>query len=699
MPPKGKSKLTGLVADPYDPLYSAINIKLKGYNGPKAYTLRAQPKKRSRKESNSDSDDDVASKPKTRKRNKSKATDYSQYDDPSFLIQLEHYMIELKPTINKLEQSVLSGSEEDSEKIEKMKQEIARLKRLEPTLKSAIKHIKTMLDRENLESSKMTTKIKHLMEPSVIKARKDFIIAIFTGEVTSQLLNTHLDSLISLCEYGLKLPDQPDLIDLLRHEYTTKCKPLQANVLGKLATNIHLQGAYKQFTTPLFFALEEVDALESAKSDLLQEFFKNISNNMRAITYVFSDNLFNVLNIHLGFWREKFNDGHLLVDDTVQHCAAGITIATIGRANATNTETELPKNSHDEYVCGYCMRKIGAKNKGGLFQRSGESVSVDHTNPVGNAWINYSDAALCAQLTNICYDCNLIKSDTSLIDFFYMITSNNKRFFESTSLTGGQDLSPEDFIARKDFFIRNVLYALQCGVNPMNVMIERAIKLKKLYVDQELIKYNEIKLAKDITHIVDTIPIMIDLFDNARDSGGGLEAIKTLFGSILGIFTIIYSNQDNAIANLALLIQRYGPMPAGNTGSYIISQTMLANFFFKMGNNSITHGLNINYSIYQTQGTKLARDLMVHLSGSGPLKTTIQYPEFKAYCESILASIRSATIRHPYKVITPGISSATFAGPYQGSPANSFSDLVAAAEQMETGEGKGKTKKKKSTKK
>lgn len=103
-----------------------------------------------------------------------------------------------------------------------------------------------------------------------------------------------------------------------------------------------------------------------------------------------------------------------------------------------------------------------------------------------------------------------------------MITSNNKRFFESTSLTGGQDLSPEDFIARKDFFIRNVFYALQCGVNPMNVMIERAIKLKKLYVDQELIKYNEIKLAKDITHIVDTIPIMIDLFDNARDSGGYL---------------------------------------------------------------------------------------------------------------------------------------------------------------------------------
>ena len=44
MPPKGKSKLTDLVAGPYDPLYSAINIKLKGYNGPKAYTLRAQPK-------------------------------------------------------------------------------------------------------------------------------------------------------------------------------------------------------------------------------------------------------------------------------------------------------------------------------------------------------------------------------------------------------------------------------------------------------------------------------------------------------------------------------------------------------------------------------------------------------------------------------------------------------------------------------
>jgi hypothetical protein len=231
----------------------------------------------------------------------------------------------------------------------------------------------------------------------------------------------------------------------------------------------------------------------------------------------------------------------------------------------------------------------------------------------------------------------------------------------------------------------------------MNVMIERAIKLKKLYVDQELIKYNEIKLAKDITHIVDTIPTLIDLFDNARDSDGGLEAIKTLFGSILGIFTIVYNNQDNAIDNLALLIQRYGPLPAGNTGSYIISQTMLANFFFNMGNNSITHGLNINYSIYQTQGTKLARDLMVHLSGSGPLKTTIQYPEFKAYCESILASIRSATIRHPYKVITPGTSSATFAGPYQGPPANPFSDLVSAAEQMET--GKGKTKKKKSTKK
>jgi len=675
MPPKGKSKLTTQVSGPYDPLYSAINIKLKGYNGPKAYTLRAQPKKRSRKESNSDLDDDVESRSKTRKRNKFKDTDYSQYDDPSFLINLEQYMIQLKRKTNGLEESVLSGSEED---IKKQEQEIAKLKKQQQTLESAIKHIKTMLDKENLESSKMTTKIRHLMETSVINARKDFIIAIFTGKVTSQSLSTHLDSLRSLCEYSLKLPNQTNLIDLLRHEYITNCKPLQANVLRELATNIHLQGAYEQFTTPLFFALEEVGALESAKSDLLQEFFKNIINNMRAITYVFSDSLFNVLNIHLGFWREKFNDGHLLVDDSVFHCAAARTISTIGKANATNTETELPKNSNDEYVCGYCRRKIGIKNKGGHFQKNGERFSVDHTNPVGNAWINYSDAALCVQLTNICYDCNLIKSDTSLIDFFYLITTNKKRFFESTSLTVGQDLSHEDFIARKNFFIRNVLYALQCGVNPMNVMIERAIKLKKLYVDQELIKYNEIESAKGITDIVNTIPALFDLFENARDFGGGLKAIKILFGSLIGAYELLYGNINDAIYNLAQVIKRYGSLPDGITGSDIISQTMFERFFSYVGRNPITYGSSINYSIYQTQGTMLARDLMVHLYGSEPLKTTINYQMFKTYCESIIASIHKATL--------------IFGFP----PTNPFSVLVSAAEHMNTGQGR--KKKKKSTK-
>ena len=569
-------------------------------------------------------------------RTRDQFTNYQEYEEPTFLRLLETYKTENSSTLP----------------IPKKK-----------TLESAIEYIKSKTKLSDIEQSKMAKKVAYLMRPEKFTERERFLLAIFTnndGSALQQHISNHIRCLKEMASLQSITPSNYKAT--YGAHYKTKCLPLQTMILGLL--DPQLQEAYKQFTTPLFFALEESGSLETERCDLLKEFFDQVEIDPAAICYVFSDNLFNVMSIHLGVWRQLFNDGHTLVKadpDRITYKS----IETCGVKNATRDETILPK-SEEDFLCPCCMRIIGKEDRKGKFTRSGGlRTSVDHTNPVGCAWINYDDDALCEQLVVICFDCNAYKSDTSLIEFFYKIMTNPNRFYDFDSTTPSL-LSTKERIDRVSFYIKNIRNALRQGVNTFPNMLNKAKGLKTIYTKIEKMKDEMIKDSKDIIRYVETLPALFQHHRSERVStdAGYIAEIKTLFLTLLGSYIyVLHYNEYDAIESFFEMIK---VQSQSTEGSDTISRTALKIFFQGISDNHIVPIDKRNY--YFTFSDMLATQLITHLGVEA-----IGREMFHVFCNSILKDSKSQA------------------------EATRSSCRVVGSSSMDT--GTGKTKKKKDNKK
>lgn len=569
-------------------------------------------------------------------RTRGQFTNYQEYEEPTFLQLLETYKTENSSTLT----------------IPKKK-----------TLESAIEYIKSKTKLSDIEQSKMAKKVAYLMRPEKFTERERFLLAIFTnndGSALQQHISNHIRYLKEMASLQSITPSNYKAT--YGAHYKTKCLPLQTMILDLL--DPQLQEAYKQFTTPLFFALEESGSLETERCDLLKEFFDQVEIDPAAICYVFSDNLFNVMSIHLGVWRQLFNDGHTLVKadpDRITYKS----IETCGVKNATRDETILPK-SEEDFLCPCCMRIIGKEDRKGKFTRSGGlRTSVDHTNPVGCAWINYDDDALCEQLVVICFDCNAYKSDTSLIEFFYKIMTNPNRFYDFDSTTPSL-LSTKERIDRVSFYIKNIRNALRQGVNTFPNMLNKAKGLKTIYTKIEKMKDEMIKDSKDIIRYVETLPALFQHHRSERVStdAGYIAEIKTLFLTLLGSYIyVLHYNEYDAIESFFEMIK---VQSQSTEGSDTISRTALKIFFQGISDNHIVPIDKRNY--YFTFSDMLATQLITHLGVEA-----IGREMFHVFCNSILKDSKSQA------------------------EATRSSCRVVGSSSMDT--GTGKTKKKKDNKK
>jgi hypothetical protein len=511
------------------------------------------------------------------------------------------------------------------------------------------------------------------MAPDVITKRISFITSVFGYEASDSLktdINEHLQSLKQLSEINSISTSGPDLRNFLYTIYQDKCKPLQEIVLDSLPEN--LREAYTRFTTPLFFALVEKGEKGLVRlheiQELLKEFFDATESEPRAVTHVFSDSLFIVLHIHLGFWRQEFNDGHLLVKTP----SLAVTIETLGKENAIGKRgmgkgkpkkimpTKLPMNSDENFECPCCTRVIGTPTATGTFRKSGERSAVDHTNPVGYAYIIYNANALCAQLVYLCYDCNAYKSDTDLIEFFDMICNRSRpngyrRFYEfgkAEDDTLENPLTTEEYDKREKFYIINIRYTLgECGVNSFEEMIDKAIMLKKLYIETEMRKDEIIKKARRIDPIVDGVAALITLYSGIRATNPAalintsITNIKKLFGSLLSHFKFAGNSEDEAINILKSTIQLRGRESEDEPITHThISVKMLEQCFIAAAASSVTNTF-ANILTYHFTARAMALHLAHVLNGltieQVTPETIIAEEPFIKFCKDTIKELES----------------------------------------------------------
>ena len=538
-------------------------------------------------------------------------------------------------------------------------------------INSAIKYTIAKNNKIISTKSDMASKILKLMAPDVITKRISFITSVFGYEASDSLetyINKHLQSLKQLSEINSISTSEPDLRDFLYTIYQEKCKPLQEIVLASLPEN--LREAYTRFTTPLFFALVEKGLVRLHKiQELLKEFFDATASEPRAVTHVFSDSLFIVLHIHLGFWRQEFNDGHLLVKTP----SLAVTIETLGKENAIGKRgmgkgkqkkimpTKLPMNSDENFECPCCTRVIGTPTAARTFKKSGERSAVDHTNPVGYAYIIYNDNALCAQLVYLCYDCNAYKSDTDLIEFFDMICNRSRpngyrRFYEfgkaEDDITLENPLTTEQYDTREKFYIINIRYTLgECGVNSFEEMIGKAIMLKKLYIETEMRKDEIIRKARQIDPIVDGVAALITLYSGIRATNpaalidSSITNIKKLFGSILSTFIFAGKSEDAAINILKRTIQLRGRESEDEPITHThISVKMLEKCFIAAAASSVTNTF-ANILTYHFTAQAMALHLAHVLNGltieQVTPETIIAEEPFIKFCKDTIKELDS----------------------------------------------------------
>lgn len=368
----------------------------------------------------------------------------------------------------------------------------------------ALEFIRAYHSREYTENSKIERKIKLLGE--VANYKQFYLLEIFgDNQSMKKLITNHCSE---LARWKKQSQSQSQSKEDICRNYISLCITPQAKVTAKIS-NQGLKDYYEMLTTPLY--VKTVESPPTTK--VLDEFIKYVdtgqTNWREAICNVFVDDLSMMLNIHLGVWRQLFNDGHQLMETL----SLPRTIETCGRNNAE----QLPRDGQS-YLCPACLEKIGRENtrrREGGFMKEGKKSAVDHIDPVKHAYITYSDEGLCSQLAMTCGACNGVKSDMSIQEFLFKIfhEKNAVYLFDNTT---APDLNPQLAKSRASWYKTIHKDTIEKGVNSYETMLKRAHTLKYTYETITNFKENLIKQALGLDELVDTIPALFDLHSSAK---------------------------------------------------------------------------------------------------------------------------------------------------------------------------------------
>jgi hypothetical protein len=459
------------------------------------------------------------------KTKKKKETDYSLYADSTNIERLERFKSSYSNLLNAKEQYTLDKSIE----YEKAKQ---------------------TQDKEN--SSFLRDKIESLKERT---EKKEFYLhKIFDDYIDKALIDDHMESLRTWKDYTESKSPQE-----IKDYYDSVCKPQQQIIIDILIgitgtfcsiTNEPFNGAsfaqkYEHLTTPLYYSMSDIYArpdLTPTERRICTIFIEHIGLNPNKVYYVFSEDLDYILNIHTGIWRQLFGDGHALM----QTKKNPKTIETCGKINATGSTTELPQKGRPQsgyfYMCPGCIKnKVGSKDAAGSFEKmKGVPVAVDHCSPVKQAFINYRDDALCAQLIMTCSVCNGGKLDEREEEFIYKIHTDRRpvRQFKQKQPSIESHLTTPDFDIRNAFYVKIHKAAINKGVNNFYEALRNAGILTDTYETLVNFKDRQIMVMLDgMREYTETIPALLSLSET-RVSPDKLLSMLELF-----LYTIIDKNR------------------------------------------------------------------------------------------------------------------------------------------------------------
>ena len=459
-----------------------------------------------------------------KKTRKKKETDYSLYADSKTIEGLELFKSS-NPTLNAKEQY---------------------------TLDKSIEYEKAKQTQEKDNFSFLEDKIKSLKKRT---DKKEFYLhKIFDDYIGKGLIDEHMESLRIWKDYTESKSPQE-----IKDYYDSVCKPLQQNIIDTLrrrtATFCSITGEpfngasfaqkYEHLTTPLYYSMSEIVAqpnLTHTERKICTIFTGHIGLNPNGVYYVFSEDLDYILNIHTGIWRQLFGDGHALM----QTKKNPKTIETCGKINATGPTTELPKKGTPQngnfYMCPGCIKnQVGSKNAAGSFDKmQGVKVAVDHCSPVKQAFINYGDDALCAQLIMTCSVCNGGKLDEREEEFIFKIHNDRRpvRQFKQKQPTTESHLITSDFNMRNAFYVKIHKAAINKGVNNFYEALRNAGILTDTYETLVDFKDRQIMVMLDgMREYTETIPALLSL------SGTRVSPDKLLSMLELFLYTIIDKNR------------------------------------------------------------------------------------------------------------------------------------------------------------
>ena len=482
----------------------------------------------------------VEAEKKTRKK---KETDYSLYVDSTNIERLELFKSSFSSTLDAKEQY---------------------------TLDKSIEYEKAKQTRDKDNSSFLEDKIKSLKERT--EKKKFYLHKIFDDYIPNALIDKHMESL-----RRWKDATQSMSLEDIKNYYDTRCKPLQRDIINILrsrtdifcrSTGEPFNGAsfaqkYEHLTTPLYYSMSEIVAQSSltpTERKICDNFIEHIRSNPNGVYYVFSEDLDYILNIHTGIWRQLFGDGHALM----QTSKNPKTIETCGKINATGPTTKLPEKSTPQcgnfYMCPGCIKnKVGSKNADGSFEKiQGVKVAVDHCSPVKQAFINYGDDALCAQLIMTCSVCNGGKLDERGEEFIDKIHKDHRpvRLFKKKQVASESFLSKEDFDMRNTFYVKIHKAAINKGVNNFREALRNAGILTDTYDTLVDFKDKQIMVMLDgFREYTETIPALLNLSET-RVNPDKLLSMLELF-----LYTIIDKNRgytdflELTYANIDSMIQ------------------------------------------------------------------------------------------------------------------------------------------------
>lgn len=455
-----------------------------------------------------------------KKTRKKKETDYSLYADSKTIEGLELFKISYSHLLNAKEQY---------------------------TLDKSIEYEKAKQTQEKDNFSFLEDKIKSLKKRT---EKKEFYLhKIFDEYIGTGLIDDHMESLRAWKDYTESKSPQE-----IKDYYDSVCKPLQQHIIGILrgitATFCSITGEpfngasfaqkYEHLTTPLYYSMSDIYArpdLTPTERRICTIFIEHIGLNPNEVYYVFSEDLDYILNIHTGIWRQLFGDGHALM----QTKKNPKTIETCGKINATGSTTELPQKGNF-YMCPGCIKnQVGSKDAADSFEKmQGVKVAVDHCSPVKQAFINYGDDALCAQLIMTCSVCNGGKLDEREEEFIFKIHNDRRpvRQFKQKQPSKESHLTMPDFNMRNAFYVKIHKAAINKGVNNFYEALRNAGILTDTYETLVNFKDRQIMVMLDgMREYTETIPALLSL------SGTRVSPDKLLSMLELFLYTTIDKNR------------------------------------------------------------------------------------------------------------------------------------------------------------